>query len=58
VHDQAGAGGPSVQVDQVGDLDQLGAVADLAAGVAGRFPVFFLHQQQGVADPAVEPVAR
>ncbi|HET6948742.1 MAG TPA: hypothetical protein VFI47_00095 [Acidimicrobiales bacterium] len=57
-HDQAGALGPALQVHQFGDLDDLGAVADAAAGVAGGFPVFFLYQQQGVADPSVDPVAQ
>jgi hypothetical protein len=36
----------------------LGAVADLTVGLAGRFPVLFLHQQEGVADPTVDPVAQ
>jgi hypothetical protein len=34
-----------------------GAVANVPTGVAGGFPVFFLHQQQSVTDPAVDPVA-
>jgi hypothetical protein len=55
-HDQAGARRPGVQVHEIGDLDHLGAVPDLPARFAGRFPVLFGHQQKGVADPAVDPV--
>ena len=46
-----------IQVDQPGDLDHLCPVADLAAGFAGGFPVLFLHEQEGAADPAIDPVA-
>lgn len=56
-HDQPGARRPGIQVDQPGDLDHLCPVADLAAGFAGGFPVLFLHEQEGVADPAIDPVA-
>jgi hypothetical protein len=56
-HDQPGAIGPGIQVHQIGDLGHLGAVPDAAVGFAGGISVLFLDQQQGVANPAVDPVA-
>jgi hypothetical protein len=44
-HDQAGAVWPPVEVDEIGDLGDLGAVAGLSVGFAGGYPVLFLHQQ-------------
>ena len=51
--DDPGAVGPVV-VDQVGELDDPGAVADGAVGLHRRHPVFFLGQQQGVSGSLVD----
>ncbi len=56
-HDQAGPGRPSGQVDQVGQLDDLGAVTAFPAGLDGWLPVVFGDEEQGVADAVVDVVA-
>lgn len=45
---------PGVEVDRFGELGDFGALATAAAGLDSRFPVLFLHEQQGVADAVVD----
>ena len=56
-HDQPGAVGPRVEVHQVGELDDLGAVTTLAVGVDGGVPAAGRHAHDAVTDAFVDLVA-
>jgi len=56
-HDQPGAGGPGVEVHELGELGDLGAVTMLAVGVDRWVPAAGRHADDAVADAFVDAVA-
>ena len=53
-HDQPGPVGPGGEVDELGELDDFGAVTTSAAGVDGWVPAAGRHHHDAVADAVID----